>query len=121
MRLLYLFFVFVNSEKFIKNIHVNPCKNCIHYKSIYYDSRLSKCEKFGEKNIITGEINYVYADSCRNNEGKCGSAGKYFVEESYINLKLKLLKNYLMRPSTMFWFIITVLNFWISYRLIIQM
>ena len=119
-----LLFSSSNKEQLIKNANVNPCVNCVYYKPPRFRkfvSEFSKCEKFGEKNIITGEINYTYADSCRNNEGKCGIIGKYFVEESYIKLKLKLLKNYLMRPSTMFWFIITVCNLWISYRLIIQM
>jgi len=113
-----------NKEHIIKNANVKPCVNCVYYKPSRFRkfvSEFSKCEKFGEKNIITGEINYIYADSCRNNEVKCGIEGKYFVQESYIKLKLKLLKNYLMRPSTMFWFIITVLNLWTSYRLIIQM
>jgi hypothetical protein len=87
MRVIYLFFVFVNCEKFIKNINVNPCKNCNYYKESYVYSELSKCKKFGEKNIVTNEIKYDYADSCRNNESKCGNEGNYF-EDKYAHLKI---------------------------------
>ena len=98
MKLLYLLVAFVNCEKFIKNININSCRNCIHYipSNNNYDSYLSKCEKFGTKNIITDEIIYDFADSCRNNEEKCGNEGKYFEEEKNINLKIyknKLVNN----------------------------
>jgi hypothetical protein len=76
-----LLFSVVNCEKFIKNINIPSCRNCIHYKpEIYtdFDSTLNKCEKFGEKNIINGEIRLDFADSCRNDETKCGHSGKYF-------------------------------------------
>ena len=84
MRFLYLFFVFVNSEKIIKNVNVKSCINCIYYKSIYDDYTFSKCKKFGEKNIISNEINYYYAESCRNDELKCGKEGKYFEEDKFL-------------------------------------
>ena len=79
--LLYFFFAnsdsFINSKKFIKNINMIPCRNCIHYKPYSYSdySTLSKCENFGEKNIISNEITYEYADHCRNDETKCGKEG----------------------------------------------
>ena len=78
-----------NSEKFIKNINIPVCKNCIYYKpgSIDFYSEYSRCNKFGEKDIITGKITYDFADSCRNNESKCGKEGKYFEEEKNIYLK----------------------------------
>jgi len=87
MRYLYLFFVFANSEKFIKNINVNPCRNCIYYNPSS-DIELSKCEKFGEKNIISNEIKYSYVEQCRNDELKCGKDGKYFEEDQYAHLKI---------------------------------
>ena len=91
MRLLYLLFTLVNSDKFIKNININPCKNCIYFKQ---DSKLdlSKCEKFGKKDIINNKITYDYADMCRKYESKCGIEGKYFEEDTDLNLKLKKLK-----------------------------
>ena len=92
MKLLYLYLpiAFINCEKFIKNININSCRNCIHYmpNSNNFDSELSKCEIFGTKNIITNEINYDFADSCRNSEEKCGKEAKYFEEEKNINLKI---------------------------------
>ena len=90
MRYLYLFFVFVNSEKFIKNIDVNPCRNCIYYNS-KSNIELSKCKKFGEKNILTGDIEYNSASYCRKDEQKCGEQGKYFEQQP--NLKFKMFKN----------------------------
>ena len=90
----------VPSNKIIKNINYPSCRNCIHYKpnSYYSDftSILSKCEKFGEKNIITDEIKYNFADSCRDNESKCGKEGKYFEEEKNINMKI--LKHTILKP-----------------------
>ena len=88
MIFLYLFFIFANSEKFIKNINVNPCRKCIHYNSIYNDYSLSNCKKFGEKNIISNEIKYDIAERCRNDELKCGKEGKYFEEDKYANIKI---------------------------------
>ena len=91
MRYLYLFFVFVNSEKFIKNIDVKPCRNCIYYNQ-HSNIELSKCKKFGEKNIISNEIKYDYAEGCRNDELKCGKEGKYFEENDNIYMKIFIHK-----------------------------
>ena len=85
-------------NKLIKNIHLPSCKNCIYYKPYNGDftSALSRCEKFGEKNIVHDEIKYDYADSSRNNNEKCGFDGKYFYQEPNMNLKIiknKIIKN----------------------------
>ena len=110
----------VPSNKIIKNINYPSCRNCIHYKpnSYYSDftSILSKCEKFGEKNIITDEIKYNFADSCRDNESKCGKEGKYFEEEKNINTKILLHKitsnmSYILTIS----FLILYINFILAY------
>ena len=98
MKLLYLLIPFVHCEKFIKNININSCRNCIYYipSNNNFDSDLGKCEKFGDKNIITNEIKYDFAEFCRNDEEKCGGKGKYFEEEKNINLKIykyKLMNN----------------------------
>ena len=80
------------NDKLIKNINLPSCKNCIYYKINNFDSdftsRFNKCEKFGEKDIITDKITYSFADSCRNDENKCGIEGKYFEEEININTKI---------------------------------
>ena len=90
----------VQSERIIKNINIPACRNCIHYQPdpFYNDftSLLNKCNKFGDKNIVTDKITYNFADQSRNDESKCGKEGKYFVEEPNINMKIlkySLLKN----------------------------
>jgi len=80
-----------NTDKIIKNIHLPSCKNCVFYKpnpSSSFTSPLSKCEKFGEKNILTDEITYDYADSCRREESKCGKEGVFFEEEKNVEIKV---------------------------------
>lgn len=80
------------SDKIIKNINIPACKNCIYYKPRMFDreftSTFTICEKFGNKNIITDEITYDYADLCRKYDDKCGEKGKYFKQEPYIGLKI---------------------------------
>jgi len=63
----------------IKNAKYPACKNCVHYIE-HTDYTLSKCAFFGEKNLITGEIKYNYADLTRNNE--CDISGKYFEKKT---------------------------------------
>lgn len=99
MKLLYLLspllLQFVSSERIIKNFHIPSCKNCKFFKPSFtnsdFTSTLNKCEKFGEKNIITDEITFKYADLCRSDESKCGKEGIYFEEEP--NIDLKILKH----------------------------
>jgi hypothetical protein len=98
--LIYFLPSLVHSEKIIKNVNLPACRNCIHYQpdTFYNDftSLLNKCNKFGDKNIVTDKITYDFADHCRNDDSKCGKEGKYFVEEPNINMKVlkySLLKN----------------------------
>ena len=70
-----------------KNININSCKNCIHFKHDY-SSDLSKCKIFGTKNIIDDKINYDYVNNCRNNESKCGIEGKYFEKDIFSEVKI---------------------------------
>lgn len=98
--LTFLIIPLVNCEKIIKNMNVPSCRNCIYYKPesySNYDSHLSKCEKFGEKNIITDKIRFDYADMCRKDDSKCGYIGKYFEEEK--NIKIKMFKHTLQENS----------------------
>jgi hypothetical protein len=92
MKILYLLFIIVNSEKIIKNINIPSCRNCIYYKPSYsssdFTASYNKCNKFGDKNIITNEISYDFANMCRNDENKCGHEGKYFELEKNIELKI---------------------------------
>jgi len=63
----------------IKNSQAPICQNCVHYQANLAPS-LSKCSHFGNKNIITGEIKYDYADLSRMDENSCGLEGKYYNE-----------------------------------------
>lgn len=98
MKLIYLLFCIINGEKIIKNLKIPSCKNCIYFEptkfSNDFTSSLGKCNKFGEKDIITDKISYDYADLCRKDELKCGFNGTYFVQEK--NIELKLLQYMIM-------------------------
>ena len=94
MKLLCVFalFICIQSEKMIKNIQYNSCRNCVHFRphpyDLYSSNSFGKCANFGEKNIITDKIEYSYADACRRSESECGVSGKYFEEEPNVNLKI---------------------------------
>jgi len=94
MKLSFLSLCIFKPNKIIKNINIPSCKNCIYYKPniLYNDftSTYNKCEKFGEKDIITDEITYKFANFCRDDESMCGKEGKYFEEEK--NIKFKIAK-----------------------------
>lgn len=106
------FFAATNAEKIIKkvsvptikNINYPSCRNCVYYKpsllSSDFGSSTSKCEKIGEKNILTGKISYEYVDSCRMSESKCGKEGKYFEEEKNLNMKIFFHKIISILPET---------------------
>ena len=73
----------MNYHIFIKNLHLPSCKTCLHFKPYitnykFLDFSLGKCGKFGIKNIVTDEIQYYYAELCRNDENKCGLKGKFY-------------------------------------------
>jgi hypothetical protein len=78
-----LFIRNTHSLQNIQNVHLPVCKKCAffipHIVSNADTKRLGKCAKFGEMDIITGEITYYYADLCRNNESKCGIEGNEYV------------------------------------------
>ena len=92
MRILYLLFTIINSEKIIQNINIPSCRNCIHYKPSFYTTDFTasynKCDKFGDKDIISNKISYDFVDTCRKDEKKCGYDGKYFELEKNIELKI---------------------------------
>ena len=53
-----------------------------------FTSTFNICEKFGNKNVITDEITFDYAELCRKYHDKCGEEGKYFKKEPYIRFKI---------------------------------
>jgi hypothetical protein len=113
---LYLLPFLVRCEKIIKNINIPTCRNCIHYNpnpAFEYTSSFSKCDNFGEKNIVTDEIKYDYVDSCRRDESKCGNEGKYFLEDPNLNMKIF---RFTLKKNTNIYILIILMSF-IIYRL----
>jgi hypothetical protein len=96
----------LQSDKIIKNMDLPACRNCIHYKpsmsTIDFTSTFSKCENFGEKDIISDKITYKYADFCRNDEQMCGKEGRYFQESPYTTGKIIIHKLITSAPISIF-------------------
>ena len=74
----------------VKNMNIPSCINCIHFiehKTNYpYDylpdnKNNGKCKLFGEKNIVSGEIDNLYALQCRTYDNLCGREGKHYEEK----------------------------------------
>ena len=101
MKLLsFILLYIVNSTKIITNNYPS-CKNCIYHKPTFgdnYASSLSKCSKFGNKNIITGVITNKYADTARDDKKLCGTNGTYFKMDNYVEFKRILY--YTIHPIT---------------------
>jgi hypothetical protein len=90
----------VECKQIIRNANIPSCKNCIYFNpnniNNDFTSSLTQCTKFGNKDILTDVITYDFANSCRNDETKCGKKGKYFKQEKNMNLKIlkyKIISN----------------------------
>ena len=63
----------------IKNINIPSCRNCIHYKpnllNFDFDSSLNRCSKYGEKNIVTNQMQ-TYAEETKINVENLQKDGK---------------------------------------------
>lgn len=80
---------FSTSKQFIKYIDYPSCINCTHfiqhtpvdYEYQPYDKSitLSKCNKFGYKDVISGKIKYELTTNCRHSNNMCKLTGEYFV------------------------------------------
>ena len=84
------------STKMIQNGNVPVCRNCIHYLPPEYgpfSSMNGRCNLFGEKDIVTGEIEYHTARESRRHETKCGERGVFFQEEP--NVRWKVIRDYI--------------------------
>ena len=64
----------------IKNDIYPSCVDCMHYEP----TALGRCKMFGEKNIVTDETKYDFADTCREDEERCGVKGKYYIERNNV-------------------------------------
>ena len=69
----------------IKNSEIPLCKNCFYFypnfegENIIYEKSL--CIKYGNKNIVSGEVSYEFANDMRHSESKCGLNGKNFEDK----------------------------------------
>ena len=77
----------------IKNLHTPKCITCKHFIPDLNDSPLlSKCNKFGTANLVSGEISYDYADACRISESKCGTNGSHYIFDEFHKAKNDMRK-----------------------------
>uniref|UniRef100_A0A6C0D238 Uncharacterized protein n=1 Tax=viral metagenome TaxID=1070528 RepID=A0A6C0D238_9ZZZZ len=54
------------------------CKDCK-----YFIGDTLQCRKFGDTNIVTGEVTYPYASVIRGDSKKCGEVGNHFENNPY--------------------------------------
>lgn len=75
---------------FIRNKELPICSKCVHFiehtNNYPYDPEPSdayygKCKKFGEINVITGQIMYDSARISRLDDSKCGHSGSQYTEK----------------------------------------
>ena len=77
--------------RFIKNMNFPACDNCLYFRNFipiegtssdfashYEYSKIGVCMKFGDKNMITGKIDYDSAINCRNDASKCSNEAFHF-------------------------------------------
>lgn len=71
----------IMTQRFITNKDLPVCNEC----QFYYKGKSSKfpgyCTKFGEKNIINGDITYQFASVSRINTNMCGNNGIYYIKK----------------------------------------
>jgi len=67
---------------FVKNEDFPNCKDCRFFVSEPFSSiQYGRCHYFGEKDLITGKIDYKYASTARQYD--CGKDGKYFKQRRF--------------------------------------
>jgi hypothetical protein len=65
-------------ERFIRNADRPICATC-KFSNIGTSKKQLYCGKFGERNIITGDIKFEPASVCRIETNMCGISGIYYV------------------------------------------
>lgn len=78
-------------KQIIKNSELPLCHNCFYFYPVSKNTNLeenndiifeqSKCFKYGNRNIVSGEVSYNFAHNMRQSESKCGLNGKNFEEK----------------------------------------
>jgi len=73
-------------KEFIRKSGGPFCVHCMHFleKEINHlyegvtDSKYGRCKKFGERNCVSGLVEYDYAQNCRDDPSKCSQRGIFF-------------------------------------------
>lgn len=77
---------------FLRNYNTPICSNCKFYKPAYtysdYEQRSGYCKRFGEVNIMDGQITYESIHECRKDERKCGLSGKLYEDDEWKTVKV---------------------------------
>jgi hypothetical protein len=73
----------------IRNKELPICSKCVYfiehtnnypYDPIPINEQYGRCKKFGEVNMITGIVEYDFANDCRK-DSKCGKKGSEYIEK----------------------------------------
>jgi hypothetical protein len=103
MKIIFRLLTLVKCAQNIKNLNTPSCKNCVHFmpsRNNEFTYSLNKCNNFGSKDIISDEVSYDFASSCRRDEDKCGEKGKCFIQEK--NIIFKVFKHSLLNTTPLF-------------------
>jgi hypothetical protein len=65
----------------IKNLDKKSCVNCLRFIETTQSSLFGRCHKFGEKNLVSGDLDYSLASICRKNKNQCGVDAKFFLSK----------------------------------------
>ena len=105
-------------SSYIRNIEAPNCNKCIHMipskYSTKFSSPYSRCKKFGEKNLVSGEIVYYYANNCRKHKDYCGQSGIHYELEP--NLDNKMTKHQITNYT-----FVSFVGIWVSVFTIIKL
>ena len=87
------------------NEPVKICKDCKYFKINHINAGMySKCShpSLSGVHIVSGEIDYVYADIARKYDKYCGVDGKYFEQKVRVFIKAKNWFGLLWRVNGLF-------------------
>lgn len=75
---------FSTGKFFIRNKELPVCSNCLHFIEYTNENPFhgNRCKKFGEMDLITGEIYYDLAAVCRLGDSNCGKKGLHYTAKN---------------------------------------
>ena len=68
-------------KQVIRNGAAPVCKNCVYYIP-NKERNYIRCMKYGNKDVVTGEVEFDYAFYARSKPDMCGLEGRSFQLES---------------------------------------